>query len=379
MEKMPKDVVLVFELTTDIHWMKDVVQLPVALAKLTGGKVHAIVRPNHKQSEINKHIKLHYQGKELNDNYYCFENSDFSKVLTDPIWYQAACKKAATIGEIMVLYNFFGNPLKGAMKFKLKRWLRFKNALVILKSDGTLSNWLNDRVSFKKRIFDYLKYFFIDSIVCENKNTYTKLKETHHHLFSKIVFIPNCPLGIYHLQVVTPFENRSNTFLFVGRISDKEKGADILLKVWLKIYKKLSGWKLQLIGPCSEDFKKYWMVKLSDEEATKSVIWTPMCSPNELLIYYNNSKIVVCSSRKESGPIILSEASLSGCAFIGTDVGEIPNVLEGLLGLAKDSKDLEEMMLLFANNLPIAKQQASELYKSMQNRNWDEQVKKIRI
>lgn len=373
---MAKDVVLVFELTTDLHWMKEVVQIPIVLAKQTGGVAHAIVRPNHKQSEVAKHIKLHYLDKEIDDNYYCFETADFCKVITSPIWYLRACKEASKIGEILILYPFFGKPLSGAFIFKLKRWLNLKKAFVLIKSDGQFNHWTNNKASYKKKFIDYIKYFFIDQIIFENESIYSTLKINKHHLFSKIVYIPLCPLDIYHSQVITPFDNRPNNFIFVGRISDKEKGADILLEAWMEVSKRLPDWKLQMVGPCSENFKSNWAVRLSAKQSLDSVIWASSVSPVDLLKYYNNSKIVVCSSRKESGPIVLSEAALSGCAFIGTAVGEIPNILAGLPGLVRNTKYLAETMIWFANNPSEAIQQAKELYRRTKHRKWDEQVKK---
>lgn len=376
---MTRDVVLVFELTADIHWMKDVVQLPVALAKQTGGKAHVIVRPNHKQFEVKKHVELHYQGNELDDNYNCFENSDFSNIKADYKWHEKACKRASKIGEILILYPFYGNHLKGAMIFKLSRWLRFKNAFVIIKSDGTLNGWYSARIGFKQKLKDHLKWLFVDKIICESESIYTELKRINHHLLSKIVFIPNCPLEIYHTQKVPEFEFRKNVFLFVGRISDVEKGADILIESWLKVFDKIPNWKLWLVGPYSEEFKTLWGEKISNKKAVDSVIWEGNAAPNDLIKYYQNSKIVICSSRKESGPIVLSEAALSGCSFIGTDVGEISKILENLPGLVFETKDLGETMLMFANNSSIANSQAKELYKRMKDRSWDEQVKKLKF
>lgn len=376
---MVKDVVLVFEPTTDLHWMKDVIQLPKALAKFTGGTAHAIVRPNHKQSEVAKHITLHYFEKENTENYDCFETSDFTKQKTDPIWYLKACKKASEVGEVLVTYNFFGNSRRGALVFKLSRWMRFKKAFVLLKSDGTLDEWIDKQYSLKKKLWDYLKYFFIDQIICENESIYSNLRSNNHHLFSKVVYIPLCPLEIYNSQIPKPYIIRPNTFLLVGRVNIFQKGTDILLETWIKVCKKIPDWRLQLVGSCTDEFKQEWIKRLSDEKANDSVIWISELNPYELLECYNNSKIVVCTSRWESGPIILSEAALSGCAFIGTPVGEIPAMLNGLPGLVNKIEDLEETMLLFAKNSKMAMQQAKELNNRLKDRNWEKQVENIKL
>jgi glycosyltransferase involved in cell wall biosynthesis len=372
---MASDVVLVFELISNAHWMKDVVQLPLALARRSKGVAHVIARPNHRQDELVNHINLHLYGYEKMENYSCFENSNFTKVISDSRWYSKACKKAASIGGILILYPFFGNPCIGALLYKIQRWLRLRKAIVIIKSDGTLANWTKQRICYLKILTDWFKYLFIDIIICENESIYLELKTIHHHLFNKIAFIPNCPIKIYNSQKINPYITRPNNFLFVGRISDEEKGADILLEAWLKINKSIPDWKLQMIGPCTEEFKKRFSVNLPNEEGLNSVFWVSDLAPEDLIKYYNNSKIVVCCSRKESGPIILSEAGLCGCAFIGTAVGEIPDILEGLPGLVIDSKRLPEIMLQFANNPETLAKQANHIFNRLKNRDWDEQVK----
>jgi len=165
----------------------------------------------------------------------------------------------------------------------------------------------------------------------------------------------------------------------VGRISDKEKGGDILLNTWLHIAKKLPDWKLVLVGVSSNVFKKEWEKQLSTNNLTESVVWINGLSPDKLKEQYNTSRIVVCSSRKESGPIVLGEAGLSGCAFIGTNVGEIPTMLNGLPGLVNNVEHFAETMLLFANDSFLAEQQAKNLYNRTKSRNWQEQVKNVKI
>jgi glycosyltransferase involved in cell wall biosynthesis len=329
-------VVLVFEPASDAHWMKDVVQFPNALSEFSP-----------------------------------------SKLITDSEWYLNGCKKAANVSEILILYPWYGDAFKGAKIFKIKRWMSFKKAFVILKTDGLLKEKSQSKALLKERIRDYFKYFFFDKIVCENLDIYSKLKLNHAHLNAKITFIPNCPLEIYYSSQVTPYHGRAKTFLFVGRISAVQKGVDILLNHWLKIFSKIKDWKMQLVGPCSDDFKNLWQSKIRDANAQSTVEWCPAASPEELRKYYTNARVVVCSSRDESGPIVLSEAIVSGCAFVGTSVGEIPDLLKDLPGLVNDVKKLSDEMLLFALNDNLAMKQAIALREKMGDRKWSEQVRKI--
>jgi glycosyltransferase involved in cell wall biosynthesis len=231
------------------------------------------------------------------------------------------------------------------------------------------------RPSIIRTIRDRIRYLFIDQIVCESFHIYSTLKSSKYRLIDKIVFVPNCPLPIY--QNRTKLRDRPKNFLFVGRISDNEKGADILLENWLKVFRDLKGWRLLLAGPSDESFRTLWETKFEQNDAASSVKWENYVSPYELVEYYSNSRIVICTSRKESGPIILTESAMMGCAFIGSAVGEIPSILSDLPGLFRSDIELQMEIIKFANDSEIAQNQSDILYERVKDRVWSEQVKKI--
>lgn len=372
-------VTLVFEHSTDIHWMKDVVQFPLALATENNiDGVEIITRPNNKQSLLTTKINLRYFGDPIEENFVKYENADFHGIDGDYTWYHNACSLASKFSRVLILYPFYGNHFKGARVYKIKRWLTGKKATVVLKSDGTLRALANTKSNFFKKIYFFFKYFFIDSIVCENFETFCSIKRQKFFLFNKLVYLPNCPLNIYNTQLPEQFDNRENAFLFVGRINDHEKGADILLETWGRLNSELAGWHLYMVGPCTEEFKKEWVNKFQ-HIFVENVIWLGNQDPERLLRLYNKVKIVVTPSRKEGVPIVLSEAVLSGCAFIGTSVGEIPDMLDGLPGLVPNSDDLGKTLLEFAGNDDILKFQSAVLMERVKDRNWRLQASKIKI
>ncbi len=335
-----------------------------------------IARPNHKQTGLAKRIELKLYSDPLIENYEHFESVNFSKIITDSQWYLNACRKAAALGSTLILYPFYGDAFKGSKYFKIKRWLQFRKAFVIIKSDGTLQRMSTRKASVKQRMRDRLKYFFIDKIICENSQVAKDLRINNSHLSSKLLFLPNCPLDMYHSVKNIPYAERPNKFLFVGRVDDVDKGADILLEAWIKVAPQIPGWQLEIAGPCSANLKKEWEVKLANFKLLHTVQWIGAKNPGDLICHYQSSKIVICPSRKESGPIILSEAILCGCSFIGTAVGEIPEVLKGLPGLVKEEDTLEKQILFFAQHPEIAARQAETLFERMKDRKWSEQVAK---
>ena len=375
-----KNVIMVFEPACDAHWMKDVVQFPNALAlELYNKNAILITRPNHKQTEIAKHIKLKLLGGIFKDNYTSFEISNFSTLTTNYSWYLEACKKAADLGCILILYPFYGDAFRGSKYFKLKRWLKFRKAFVIIKSDGSLEKRSTERASVMRRLKDKFNYLFIDKIICENSQVDENMRINNPHLSTKLIYLPNCPLDNYHDQKITPYAHRSNKVLFVGRVHEKQKGSDILLTSWIKIFNKIPEWTLQIVGPCSESFKNEWVRKLEENKASNTVEWISESSPDQLLRYLNNAKILACPSRWDSGPIIMSEAILSGCSFVGNPVGEIPVVLNNLPGLITENETMESQLLFFAKNSDVAKKQNEALYERIKDRKWSDQVKKLSL
>ena len=141
----------------------------------------------------------------------------------------------------------------------------------------------------------------------------------------------------------------------------------------------MSDWTLIFVGPCNEFFKNEWAIKLKNANADKNIKWISAQPPNSLIKLYNNSKVVICSSRKEGAPIIFSEAVLSGCAFISTKVGEMNNILNGLPGLVEDEIDLANMILKFSQDNELIQNQANALYGLLKDRDWSMQFQKITI
>lgn len=371
------NVVLVFEPASDAHWMKDVVQFPNALAEeLFKKKAILLTRPNNYQQEIAQHIDLVFLGGMVRENETVFATSNFSAIVTDRQWYSEACKIAAKLGNILILYPWYGNPFKGAFSFKLRRWFKNKRGTVILKTDGLLQDRAAHHTTLKQRWKDLRQFYLIDKIIIENRRVYTDLRRYSPQFTSKLAYIPNCPVDIYSNEKLVRYSDRHNKILFVGRVDDWEKGADILLEAWINIASQITTWRLEIAGPCSKTFKEHWSNKLKVMNIEKSIHWVGPKDPVELITHYSSSKIVVCSSRKESGPIILSEAALSGCAFIGTMVGEIPEVLDGLPGLIQGSVTLEDQILYFIKHSEVAEAQSKMLLHRMKDRKWSLQIKK---
>jgi glycosyltransferase involved in cell wall biosynthesis len=376
--KREDNVVIVFEPACDAHWMKDVVQFPNALAKeLFGRKAVLITRPNDKQLELKKHIDVVFMDEPLPANIEVFNTFDFSKIETRREWYLAACVKATDLGSVLILYPWFGDFTKGAQAFKFHKWKQFKKATVVVKSDGLFQFSSANKATVWQRIKDLRRFYFIDKFIIENKQIFGDMRLNKPQFNSKLVYLPNCPLDMYHEVSPTSYEKRKNQILFVGRVDDTEKGADILFDAWIKIAASIPDWTLHIIGTCSGNIKQEWNTKFSAANVASTIQWVTHQNPSELIARFVGAKIVVCPSRKESGPIILSESILCGCSFIGAAVGEIPEILKELPGLVQNEDTLEKQMLLFARHPEIAFKQAEALFERIKDRKWKVQLKRV--
>lgn len=368
-------VTVILESATDVHWMKDVVQFPLAVGEyLHAKKIILICRPNLKQKILASHISLLHIGEIDERNIAAIEKSDYSNIQYSPAWHIEACQKAAEISECLIIYPWFSDYYECSKAYKKKR--ADKPATVILKSDGLFKNRAASHSFSLNFVKDYFTYRYIDLVICENKKIYDALKNRAGILKKKLACIPNCPYPAYHDMRPVPYNEKLNRFLFIGRPEDPEKGVDILLNQWIYNAQQIPGWTLGIAGYASENLKNFWIKKLAESKLEDRVSWYGDTLPEELINLYRHTKIVVCPSRKESGPIILAEAALCGCAFIGTRVGEIPFFLTGLKGIADTEDALGTLMVQFATDGAMAEMQAFELRKRMGERNWKTQVEK---
>jgi len=119
-----------------------------------------------------------------------------------------------------------------------------------------------------------------------------------------------------------------NTILFVGRVS-KEKSIDVLLRAAEILSKKVSDFKMIIVGdgPSFEDFKKM----SRDLGINDRVIFTGMIPHEELLSsgIFQASKIFVTASRSENQPMTILEAMLFGLPVIGVNRRGVPELIDG--------------------------------------------------
>lgn len=138
---------------------------------------------------------------------------------------------------------------------------------------------------------------------------------------NKIVAIPN-PLPASYSGIPEPdFGGKENLIIFVGRLS-AEKNVSLMLDTWKLLYRRLPGWKFQIIGDgpmrrelehqsdglCNVEFEGYTL------------------SPQN---YYRKAKILLLASEYEGYPMSLIEAQRFGTVPVACPSGKgVESILE---------------------------------------------------
>lgn len=125
-----------------------------------------------------------------------------------------------------------------------------------------------------------------------------------------VIAIPN-PLSFLPKETSPLTEKR---IIAVGRYY-QEKGFDLLIEAWSKVYQKHPDWRLEIFG----DGNKQAYEKIRDKLGIPATCCILNARTNNIEKEYINSSIFVCSSRFEGFGMVLTEAMACGLAVISFD------------------------------------------------------------
>ncbi len=133
--------------------------------------------------------------------------------------------------------------------------------------------------------------------------------ERHGH---KLSAIPNpCPIEAKHGNA--ELKNKTNTILFVGRMTFDDKRPDRLLSIWAKLEKRFPEWSLRFVG--DGDYLPE-LKRLAGKLGTERVHFEGFCNPDP---YYRDALIFCMTSAYEGFPMVLVEAAAFGCVPVAFD------------------------------------------------------------
>jgi glycosyltransferase involved in cell wall biosynthesis len=170
-----------------------------------------------------------------------------------------------------------------------------------------------------------------DMFSIETKSGINIITEKHKEIGKKTVHIPS---GIddewanRNAGGIKNFGEKENVILTVGRIGTKQKNTEMLLKAAAAM--NLKEWKIEIVGPVEEEFKKYIDDYFIAYPQLKNVVTFrgAVSDRKELYSEYNRAKIFCLTSRYESFGIVLVEALYFGNYVVTTMIPPADDILE---------------------------------------------------
>jgi len=173
-----------------------------------------------------------------------------------------------------------------------------------------------------------------------------------------IEVIPN-PLSFYPEESSLLKEKK---VICVGKIS-YQKGQDLLVRAWEKVWQRHPNWKLELYGYANEGFLATNILKL------KNIHHFP--PEKNIMEKYLSSSIYVMSSRFEGFGMVLIEAMACGvpCVSFDCDYGPgdiIHNKVDGFLVRKENTEVFADKLILLIENQQLRKRMGQNAKKNVQ-------------
>jgi len=175
----------------------------------------------------------------------------------------------------------------------------------------------------------------VNTIIALDTATYNAIKEYMPEV--KVMLIPNC-IKLPDLQETVTSDRSCRTALFIGWVIPT-KGIAELLEAWTAIQPQ--EWKLQIVGPGNDNYRQ----SLIDQYHPAGVEFIGELPHSKAMELLKACDLLVLPSYTEGFPNVILEAMAFGKAIVATDVGAIPEMLEGDCGILVKPKDVEGLRI----------------------------------
>lgn len=130
--------------------------------------------------------------------------------------------------------------------------------------------------------------------------------------------------------------------IFIGWVV-KTKGIEELLQAWERVHTRFNDWILKIVGPYSEDYLTYLKAKYSQAQ----IVFEGEKKHDDALNMLSQASIFTLPSYTEGFPNAVLEAMAFEKPIIATDVGAIPDMLQGCgMVIQKENVDALENALV---------------------------------
>lgn len=155
-----------------------------------------------------------------------------------------------------------------------------------------------------------------------------------------VCYVPN-PFDMAKVSGIQKAELRK-VVIFIGWVV-KTKGIEELLQAWGRVQNRFNDWILRIVGPYSEDYLTYLKAKFSQDQ----VVFEGEKKHDDVLSMLSQASIFTLPSYTEGFPNAVLEAMAFEKPIIATDVGAIPDMLQGCgMVIQKENVDALENALV---------------------------------
>lgn len=319
-----KTFVTLFEKAENIHLVKDVGQIPYLMYHYFGYDSTLVTYKNKKSydyldNEV-KGLKLEFIPK-----------VKFGRYSLSMLWYLFFNAK-----KIDVLHMFHHRE-KTYLNFLMYKW-RNPNGIAFLKSDIGLNNIKknNGFIPLKRPKYAVRDWLFkkvlpkLDIVSVESQEGFEIVSKKHEEYKEKFLYMPN-GINVEKMYSMTPiksFEEKENIILTVGRIGATEKNNELLLSAVENL--DLKDWKVVLVGPIEEDFKrKIEQFYEKNPHLKGKVIFTgAIYDRAKLYEWYARSKVFCLTSIEESFGFVLIESMAYGNCVVTTPISSAKEITQ---------------------------------------------------
>lgn len=154
-----------------------------------------------------------------------------------------------------------------------------------------------------------------------------------------VCYVPN-PFDMDKVPEIQEEKPRKEV-IFIGWVI-KEKGVEELLQAWAGIHRRFNDWTLKIVGPGAEDYLTYLKTNYPQDQ----VVFAGEKKHDEALSMLSQASIFTLPSYTEGFPNAVLEAMAFRKPIVATDVGAIPDMLQGCgVVIPKENVDALESAL----------------------------------
>jgi glycosyltransferase involved in cell wall biosynthesis len=146
-----------------------------------------------------------------------------------------------------------------------------------------------------------------------------------------VMLVPNC-VNTCELPEPCAPSSGIKTAMYLGWVVPS-KGIHELLEAWTRINPE--NWTLEIVGPVDPQYKESLLKKFEPQR----VKFVGEISHAQAMLRMSQCDLFILPSHSEGFPNAVVEAMALGRAILATEVGAIPEMLEGDAGLLVQSKD----------------------------------------